>query len=442
MGQKRSLPYCLRTYLLTQITFLCVNLSLSLFPSSNLAKNKLMTQVITPDVLPNKLPANLQFWIRPMLIISVVLHGLVLATPMKEEKKAVEPAKKEPEKVKITQLPTKSSTPAPKIAPVTPPKASSVVVPPKPAPVVPPKPAAIPPIVAQPKPPQPVIPPPIPPQVIPRPQPIPSPSPVAAQPIPSPSPVAAQPIPSPSPVAAQPSPSPVAAQPSPPPPPPSTQDPFADFPVYPNAVAGSLGLAPGEADKAARNTTTDLATVVAYYDKELASKKFESKPTTAESTLKVFQVSKGGVSQYLHLIGKDASTVIVLAPQPLDLKSLADVAVEPPEAREFQSVLGQLLNVDVLPAIGLGDLQDAGPFQTAEVKSILGEVKDVTPQALGISLESGLRSAQFEVSPLNPNFGGGILYQVKKSSFIGYLTLVPTRTAGRTGVITLKKSPN
>jgi len=182
--------------------------------------------------------------------------------------------------------------------------------------------------------------------------------------------------------------------------------------------------------------------VVAYYEKELPGKKFESKPTTTESTLKVFQVSKGGVSQYLHLIGKDASTVIVLAPQPLDLKSLADVAVEPPEAREFQSVLGQLLNVDVLPAIGIIDLQDAGPFQTAEVKSILGEVKDVTPQGLGVILEGGLRSAQFEVSPLNPNFGGGILYQVKKSSFIGYLTLVPTKTSGRTGVITLKKSPN
>lgn len=389
---------------------------------------------MTQAYFQKKLPANLQFWIRPMLLISVGLHGLVLATPMKSEKKPVEPTKKEPEKVKITQLPTKPSTPAPKIAPVTPPKALPVVAKPKTPPVVvPPKAAPIAPIVAQPKPPQPVLPPPIPPQVIPRPQPIPSPSPVAAQP--SPSPVAAQSSPSPLP-------SPVAAQPSPPPPPPSTQDPFADFPVYPNAVAGSLGLAPGEADKAARNTTTDLATVVAYYDKELPGKKFESKPTTTESSLKVFQVSKGGVSQYLHLIGKDASTVIVLAPQPLDLKSLADVAVEPPEAREFQSVLGQLLNVDVLPAIGIGDLQDAGPFQTAEVKSILGEVKDVTPQALGISLESGLRSAQFEVSPLNPNFGGGILYQVKKSSFIGYLTLVPTRTAGRTGVITLKKSPN
>ncbi|MFB8787702.1 MAG: hypothetical protein U7123_02345 [Potamolinea sp.] len=403
---------------------------------------------MTQAYFQKKLPASLQFWIRPMLLISVGFHGLVFAMPMKSEKKPVEAAKKEPDKVKITQLPTKPSEPAPKIAPVTPPKALPVVTVPKTPPVVvPPKTAPIvAPIVAVPKPLQPVIPPPVTAQVIPRPQPLPVtppsplPSPLASQPSPSPLPSPATKQPSPSPVAAQPS--PVAAQPSPPPPPASTQDPFADFPVYPNAVAGSLGLAPGEADKAARNTTTDLATVVAYYDKELPGRKFESKSTTAESSLKVFQVSKGGVSQYLHLIGKDASTVIVLAPQPLDLKSLADVAVEPPEAREFQSVLGQLLNVDVLPAIGINDLQDAGPFQTAEVKSILGEVKDVTPQGLGISLESGLRSAQFEVSPLNPNFAGGILYQIKKSSFIGYLTLVPTKTSGRTGVITLKKSPD
>ncbi len=156
-----------------------------------------MTQVVTQAYLPKKLPANLQFWIRPMLLISVGLHGLVLATPMKSEKKSVEPAKKEPDKVKITQLPTKSSAPAPKIAPVTPPKALPVVTQPKTPPVVvPPKVAPImAPIVAVPKPPQQVIPPPIPPQVIPRPQPVPSPSP-SPSPAPAPSPV---PTPTPTP---------------------------------------------------------------------------------------------------------------------------------------------------------------------------------------------------------------------------------------------------
>lgn len=390
---------------------------------------------MTQALFLKNLPAPLQFWIRPMLIASLSLHGLLLVIPTHSEKKPAPAIKKEPEKVKITQLPTSTSSPMPKVSPLAAVKPSPLVAPAKPSSVIPK------PIVTRPDPIRAQsITPPIPPiSSISRPKP----QPIATPLTPAQSPSVAAPVPSPSAGASPSTPAPstsVAA--STPVPSPPTQDPFADFPIYPNATAGSSGLLIGDVDKAARTVKADLATVVAYYKTELDTRKFNPKPPTPDETdLKVFPVSKGGVSQYLHLKNIGENTIIVLAPQPLDLKNLANLEVEPPEAREFQTVLGQLVNVDVLPAIGLVDLQDSAPFQGGNVKSLLGEFKEITPQALGVSLEQGLRGAGFEVSPISTNFGGGILYQVKKGSYIGYLSLAPTKTSGRTGIITLKKSP-
>lgn len=383
---------------------------------------------MTQTLFLKNLPAPLQFWIRPMLIASLSLHGLLLVIPTHSEKKPAPPIKKEPEKVKITQLPTSTKPPSP-ISPLASPKPSPLVAQAKPSPVLPK------PIITQPNP---IRPPAIPPiSSISRPKPEPIPTPLTPAPSPS---TASTPAPSPL-TASTPAPSPSTASTPAPSPSLPTQDPFADFPIYPNATAGSAGLLTGEADKAARTVKANLAMVMAYYKTELPNRKFEAKSATEETDLKVSQVSKGGVSQYLHLKNVGENTIIVLAPQPLDLKNLANLEVEPPEAREFQTVLGQLVNVDVLPAIGLGDLQDSAAFQGGNVKSLLGEFKEITPQALGSTLEQGLRGAGFEVSPISTSFGGGILYQIKKGAYIGYLSLAPTKTPSRTGIITLKKSP-
>lgn len=374
---------------------------------------------MTQALFLKNLPAPLQFWVRPMLFASLGLHGLLLALPMQSEHKPA-PTKKEPDKVKITQLPTKTNSPAPKISPLATPKPAAIVPPAKLAPQPNPIRQSV------------ITPPASPISSISRPQPQPTPTTAPATPAPSTTPASAQPTPTasttPAPTATS-SPSPV------------SQDPFADFPIYPNATPGSGGLLPGDADKAARTVKADLSTVMAYYKTELPNKKFDAKSTTEETDLKVSQVSKGGVSQYLHLKYTGENTIIVLAPQPLDLKNLGNLEVEPPEAREFQTILGQLVNVDVLPAIGLSDLQDASAFQGGNVKSLLGEFKEVTPQALGASLEQGLRAQQFEVSAISTSFAGGILYQVKKGSYVGYLSLAPTKTPGRTGILTLKNSP-
>jgi hypothetical protein len=384
---------------------------------------------MTQALFLKNLPAPLQFWIRPMLLASLSVHGLVLAIPTHSEKKPAPAIKKEPEKVKITQLPTSTSVPAPKVSPIAAIKPSPLVAQAKPTPVIPK-------LIRPPS-----ITPPIPPiTTISRPKPQPVATPLT--PTATPSVATASPsTPAPSVATASPS-TPAPAAPSTPLPSPPSQDPFADFPIYPNATAGSSGLLTGDADKAARTVKADLATVVAYYKAELPKRQFDPKPATPDETdLKVFPVAKGGVSQYLHLKNTGDNTIIVLAPQPLDLKNLANLEVEPPEAREFQTVLGQLVNVDVLPAIGLGDLQDVAAFQGGNVKSLLGEFKEITPQALGSTLEQGLRGAGFEVSPISTSFGGGILYQIKKGAYIGYLSLAPTKTPSRTGIITLKKSP-
>lgn len=410
------------------------------------------------------LPAPLQFWIRPMLLISLALHGLLLAIPMPSEKKHP-PAKKEPEKVKITQLPTTPSLSAPKATPsaaVPKPKTSPVVVPPKPSPVVaspirprfqPIRQAAldIPPI------------PPVSPRakVIPRPQPQATPEPKKL--LPTPLPTSAQTPPSPTAVETPPSSTPAQMPPSPtaletppsstpaPTPDSTVKDPNADFPIYPNAQSGSVGLLAGEIDKAARHTADGLDQVVAFYSKELPARKFNPQPLTDEADLKVYQVSKeGGTPQYLHLISKDGKTVILLASQQVpDLKSLKSAEARSNEEIAFyDSVLKPLENDENL-ALAAFEPSDIAKFPQPdkfnnlnkfEFRSKTVPFKPMSPEELFAQVEARLSQSGFTQISKEAPYGGGLTYKISQGNFTRYLFLVPT-SDNRTIVILSKDSP-
>ncbi len=386
-----------------------------------------------PYFLKN-LPAPLQFWIRPILLISLALHGLLLGIPIPAEKKPT-PVKKEPEKVKITQLPTKSSAVVPKATP------SAAVPKPKPSPVM-----ASP---IRPRP-QPIRQaaldiPPVPPRakVIPRPQPQPTPQQKNPSPTPSPTPAQTPPLPT---AIETPSPS------TPAPTPDSTvKDPNADFPIYPNAESGSVGLLVGEIDKAARHTTDGLDQVVAFYSKELPARKFNPKPLTDEAELKVYEVSKeGGTPQYLHLISKDGKTVILLASQQVpDLKSLKSAEARNPEEIAFyDNVLKPLENDEklVLSTVEPGDIAkvpDAAKFADTnkfQFRAKTGRLSPKSPEELFAIYEAQLSQNGFAQISKEASYGGALTYKITQGKFTTYMYFV-VNTDNNTIVILSKDSP-
>ncbi|MGQ4646105.1 hypothetical protein [Lyngbya aestuarii] len=379
-----------------------------------------------PYLLKNT-PAPLRMLIQPMLLISLGLHGMFLLLPLPSESEKPQPPKEEEEQVKITKL-APSPQASPKLTPKTTPKLTptpqtkstprtiqpnfrtNLVIPPIPQP----KPS----VVAQPRP-----------TLTPTPEPSISPTPEAsASPTPEPS-ISPTPEASASPTP-EPSISPVQA--------PVEQDPFANFPIYPGAGQGSLGLFPEEVDGAAYNTADGLDKVFSFFSTKLPEEGFESPQSLNDrDDLRVYKISKNSESQVLHLIAREGNTVIFLAPKVVDLASLKSIGVETAEEREFRAILEGAIDLDL--TVQLTD-ELRNQFEGV-YKTDLGKLSGVTPEELHTQFESVLGGSGFVVTQLG-NHAGGSVYQVTKNSFTGYLSLVPVETGiPGTAIFLLKGSP-
>lgn len=431
---KRSLP------IITEVDWTFIFQVLAFVPRrSNFIRRKVMTQAY---FLKN-LPAPLQFWVRPMLLASLGLHGLFLAIPMQPEKKP-EPPKKESERVKITQLPTTTITPAPKTAP----KPSSAISQVKPSPVAPPRsqtqsinqPSIIAPVPQARSMPQPQ------PQVTPTPTQTPQ---STATPEPQPQSTAtptAQQSPG-----TQPQP-----QATPTPTPSSTpQDPFlTGFPTYPGVQPGTEGLLSGDLDKSGLHTSATFADVASWYQTNL--KDYSPKLASDDSKLKVFQVSKNNVSKYLNVIFSDktGNTVILLADQKIDPQTLAEnAAQEDPLDRRYQTIMDQV-DSDELFLSAIDRNEEPGlrsqidNLSAAQVQKEHGIAKKTipgmtatTPVVVGAYLQGKLKGQGFSAE-FKGNFGSGLVYTVSSDSFTRYLVLLPSPKGTGTAIVTTKNSPN
>jgi hypothetical protein len=410
--------------------------------------NPIKTKSMSQSYFLKNLPTPLHFWVRPMLLLSLGLHGLFLAIPIAYEKKPV-PIKKEPEKVKITQLPTTPASPTPRLA-VKPTPQVRPSIRPQPTPIrqrvsdIPP----IPPLTRS--------------LPLPQSQPIPErippqPTATATPPQPTPERTAPQPtatLPQPTPEITPPQSiaTPASPQPTPEQTPNSTvQNPFADFPFPANAQSGSLGLLSGENDKSARNTVDGVDQVVAFYNKELPTNKFNFQPITNEADLKVFEVSKdSGTPQYLHLISQDGKTVILLASQQVpDLKSLKNAEARSQEEIAFyDNVLKPLENDEklILNAVEPDDIakvpestkfSDTNKFR-ALVKT--GKLAPKSPQELSAIYEAQLTQNGFTKISKEAPYGGALTYKIEQGKFTMYMYFV-VNTDNNTLVLLSKDSP-
>jgi hypothetical protein len=216
------------------------------------------------------------------------------------------------------------------------------------------------------------------------------------------------------------------------------QDFLSNFPFPKDVSAGSLGVLPQGTDASARNIKQPLGQVLKYYGKELPNRQYSplASPLTDDADLKIYQVSKGDVSQYLHLISKGEDTVIFLSAQQLARKDLANLEIETAEEREFKATLRQTiamtstkeLTSDIKSKLGDGKYSDFGIFPGK------------TPAQLGSEFKSALSGKGFDVGNDPINLGAdGLIYSVKKNDFVGHIQLIPTQDGSGTAIIGLDK---
>ncbi len=224
------------------------------------------------------------------------------------------------------------------------------------------------------------------------------------------------------------------------------ESPFADFPHYSGAEPGCFGK------ESCQKTADPLGKVDAHFAKQLPAKKYQVQSVSNEADKKVYQVSKGGATQFLNLFTSDGGTVYVLAPEPLNSLDDLKAAVEVPEG--LYVTLSKLggepaddTNFDDPDNFfaKLSSEDEAGSVLAAELRSEIDGspqlVSGQTPEKVYNGLQPQLQSNGIEISEVKP-YGGGSLYKLHKGSFTGYLNLVPSKDRTGTIVVVWTGSPN
>ena len=238
----------------------------------------------------------------------------------------------------------------------------------------------------------------------------------------------------------------------------NSNDPFTDFPKYPNAEIGSWGLLQGQEDLASQQTGDRQDIVASYFERELQARGYEIKSLPSDSKQKVYQIFKGGLNKFLNLISRDGKgTAIVLASQPLDMNKLQALSVASKAEIDFDIVLKQLSQLGA-KRIAIPEFYFAQPekFYAKSIKE--RNSYDIDKPKIGFDgnfvvilnkrpeqlfstfFEPKFQNSKFEVNQLS-NYGGGLIYKVKQSSFVRYLNLLPTQSGVGTIVVIWKDLP-
>jgi hypothetical protein len=393
-------------------------------------------------MVPIALKSSQPFWqslIRPMLLISLGLHGLLLMLPTSSETKPEPPAE---DKVSLTELPTENRPVAPPSA--RPSATPRLVVKPAVRPVIPPPPRRV------------DAPPPLrsttsPPQQLPRvaqPSTPAQPTPTAAAATTSPSPGTAAPIAPTAPTA-----------------PPA--DPFTSgFPIYPSTQPGSFGL-PSDYDASSRRTDDDMEKVNDFYVNGLSEANYV---TTAveQAGRTVYQVTKADQTRYLTLIpnpeGNGTSIILSNDLLPMDLaggsvespavgRFYSELPIPPDESWQDVSEVTQPLDAIMASSTdfftSLGGIGADGFSSPPELRAgnIRGVVGAGDPDTVYASLQSQLQAGQFTTTAAG-SYGGGSVYEVSRTDqyppneqVVRYLVLVPTLDGTKTFIFVWDRAP-
>jgi len=373
-----------------------------------------------PSILPAVKSARnpYLFWLTGL--ISVGLHGALMLLPAGESEKPKPSPKPEAQKqVRITQLSPKS-------------KKLPVVKPAAPIPIPKPSIQAPPNRAVQRDRPAPIIT-----KSSPQPTPKPSPKPTPKS-SPTPSPTSS---PTPSPTS---SPTPLPTS-SPTPLPTSSPTPgsdipgtsaWEDFPVYPNAQTGCFELS------SCFQANATLTEVSAYFAKEFPLKKYQSTVNAKEATREVYQVSRNGKVQFLSLFATEKGTVYVLSDAPRQLEDLKKAVSVPQVVYDIMSGLDPKAgDPSFFAQPNLFYTAATPPAQRPEIANISLVENVLADEIMETYLRRNLQNNEFDVADYPKQYGGGVIYEIKKGKTILYLNIIPTQDGKSTLVIIWKTPP-
>ena len=220
----------------------------------------------------------------------------------------------------------------------------------------------------------------------------------------------------------------------------SASNPWQDFPQYPGAASGCFNL------PSCLQTKDGLDQVSAFFEKELAAKKYIFKPTKTESSRKAYQVSKNNLTQFLNILADSGNgTVYVLAPKELTLEELSKAKAVPPEiAAVFEGLDAQDATRDSFAQPDSFYTGNSLRPDIIDVRFISNPDASITPDTFfDAFLSTNLRNSSFDDYPdTGQKYGGGPVYLAKKGKLTLYINPVPTKDGAGTIVVIWKKQPN
>lgn len=220
---------------------------------------------------------------------------------------------------------------------------------------------------------------------------------------------------------------------------------FATFPRYPGAEKGSGGVLRSQFDEATYifHTPDDLATVASKFENELLpNQNFNRlKQVRSEADFRVYEVSnsRGSETNYLHLILKNGKTAIYLEAENYNLNQLTEAKTE---ERDDQLLGGFVIAViDGLkaqynfkifePAVDLNRLDEKDKFKDRnfDFKTARKTTADkpVSEETLISSLNEQLKLLSFEPLSKEGSYGKSVIYKVKQGTSEMYLVLAPAK---------------
>jgi hypothetical protein len=342
-----------------------------------------------------ELPKPLRWLIKPALFGSIGLHILLLLAPIPDDttlKTASQPIESE---VQVTRLPEQPPTPKPSVTPPQPtPIPSPQVVRPspvQPVPIRPPAPRPLPPIAK--------------PQVTPAPTVTP-----AASPSPSPTPA--------------------------PVPPPAI--PFADVPLLTGTQTGCFGL--GTCHEITNGTNFRTAGQTLEQALQAQGYTVKLREDLDETGRKVYELTKDNKTRYLNVLSSDVgSTVYVVTPEPVSLSALESSETQ---KAELEAILDGIAAGTANPSqLAQPEAFFAGSTPRPETGGKLRLVTGSSPQNVLNSLTNSLQAQGFTLTEAG-GYGSGLLYEVTKGAYTGYLNLVPSVDGSSTIVVLWTNLPS
>lgn len=213
----------------------------------------------------------------------------------------------------------------------------------------------------------------------------------------------------------------------------------SDFPTYPNAKPGSLGLFPGAIDQVSQYTADRLDQVAAYFQTQFTTRGFKLTPIIqATGQRLVWQVTTPTQVQVLNLFERNGYTVMVVSDRPVEPGQDGVVVLD-----DLVRILNQYIPAEVK------DFAQAEGFYSAQGTELQEHphseggfriVPDSPPTEVFSTLQAELQNQNFTIASASP-FRGGMMYEVQQGEFKRYLNLLPDQTGTGTVIVLWVKLP-